>query len=112
MNARTKSTSVMTLFLELERWALKAIDGKPMSSPIAVQVVQSILAVRREVFAAIQDPAIDWTTVQRIDAIAIFLRCVGRRFTIEAQPLKRLERKGWIEVDWDGAMSAKEGRPL
>lgn len=117
---KTRAISLMGLFLELERWALKQLEKVPASAPIALQITESILAVRRDVFETMKavsvidpktgkSPSMSWT---RRDEIAAFIACVGGRFLSSAQPFARLVRKGLINVQMDGSMTAAEDRPV
>ena len=72
-------------FLDLESWALKAIEGKPSSAPIVTQVIKSIFAVKKQVLK--KGP------MTGRPAVEYFLNAAKKHFTEGSQPMRRLIRK-------------------
>ena len=116
---KTKAISLMGLFLELDRWVLKTLETIPSTAPVALQITESIFAVRRDVVRTLSEasvidpvtklsPSMRWA--QR-DEIAAFIACVGGRFTAGSQPFARLIRKGLIIEQMDGSLVAAGEKP-
>lgn len=110
---KARSVTLAQLVSELERWALTTLKKVPASAPIALQITQSIFAVMgdaREIVGKV--PAETFRAWTRRDHIAAFIAAVGGRFTEGAGPFPRLIRKGWVNVQMDGTMTAAEDRPV